>query len=153
MAATTAVAFPFGITIGILVGRAVGWIPDCSDLFIRKFVFVPMFLNFVMALHHNAILLSDKSSNAIIDPISALLSTKLLVWLGALSFPIYILHGPIGQLFYKRAIATKLWGGVLRGKGYFALYITSVILSAVLVQKIFSKRNNGGVIGVATKKL
>ena len=166
--ATTAVAVPFGITIGILVGRAVGSIPDCSDLFVRKFVFVPMFLNFVMALHRNAILvvLSDKSKSKAksktalrIDPISALLSTKLLVWLGTLSFPIYILHGPIGQLFYKRAIATKLWGGVLRGKEYFALYIASVILSAMLVQKMFSKRKNNGdgvigvAIGVATKKI
>ena len=161
MAATMAVAVPFGITIGILVGRAVGWIPDCSDLFVRKVIFVPVFLNSVMALHRNAILvvLSDKQSKSKfsirIDPISALLSTELLVWLGTLSFPVYILHGPIGQLFYKRAIATKLWGGVLRGKGYFVLYIASVILSAMLVQTIFSNRNNTGGrgIGVATKRI
>jgi len=141
------VAIPFGITIGILVGRAIDCIPDCSDLLIRKVIIIPMFLNFVMALHRNALL--SMGSKAAKDPISAFLSTKLMVWMGNLSFPIYILHGPIGQLFYKRAIAGKLWGGVLRGQGFFSLYLASVLLSAVLVQKMFSNRKIVGIICVA----
>ena len=34
--------------------------------------------------------------------VSRALSWKPLVYLGTISFPIYILHGPIGQVFYKR---------------------------------------------------
>jgi peptidoglycan/LPS O-acetylase OafA/YrhL len=57
--------------------------------------------------------------------------------LGGLSFPIFIVHGPLGQVFYKKLIAGKLWGGVLKGPGYFSLYLASVFLSAVLLQKLF----------------
>lgn len=152
-----AVAVPFGITVGILVGRAVGWMPDCSDLLVRKVFFLPMFLHFVMALHLSA-LRSRRNTNSNNAPsrdlVSTLLSNRLLVWLGSLSFPIYILHGPIGQVFYKRAIANKLWGGVLRGKGYFALYLALVLVSAMLVQKLFRRGSFiGGMSRVATAKI
>ena len=145
------VVIPFGITIGIIVGRAIDCIPVCSDLLIRKAIIIPMFLNFVMALHRNALLSID--SKRARDPISAFLSTKSMVWLGNLSFPIYILHGPIGQIFYKRAIAGKLFGGVLRGQGFFSLYLASVLLSAVLVQKMFSNRKIVEIICVARKQV
>ena len=38
------------------------------------------------------------------------------MYLGAISFPIYILHGPIGQIFYKKVVAMKLFGTVMVGK-------------------------------------
>ena len=73
-----------------------------------------------------------------------------MLWLGSLSFPIYILHGPIGQVFYKRSIANKLWGGVLRGKGYFALYLATLLVSSILVQDFFTRYN---ILGIAKEKL
>ncbi len=151
---TWSVVVPFGIAIGVLIGRAREWIPDCSDLLIRKCIVIPVFLNFVMALHRNAVLvIVSNESKTRKDPISVFLSTKIMMGLGNLSFPIYILHGPIGQLFYKRAIARKLWGGVLGGKGYFALYVAVVLVSAILVQKKFSNRKVIEILGKGRKEL
>ena len=147
IAPTVSVMIPFGTIIGMLAGRATDWIPDCSDLLIRKCIVIPVFLNLAMALHRNALLANQSTIRK--DPVSILLSTNAMVWLGNLSFPVYILHGPIGQVFYKRAIATKLWGGVLRGKGYFALYLATVLLTAILVQKMFSNRS---IVNAANKK-
>ena len=116
--------------LGILTARAAGLVPDCSDLLVRSLVFVPLFLKFVQGSHRNAV--SGAS-----DPVSSLLSNKALVWLGGLSFPIFVVHGPLGQVFYKRLIAGKLWGGVLWGPKYFAMYLASVFASAILLQKLF----------------
>jgi len=149
---TWSVLVPCGITIGVIVGRAAEWIPHCSDLLIRKCIVIPAFLNFVMALHRNAVSVSNESKTTN-DPISAFLSTKTIIWLGKLSFPIYILHGPMGQIFYKRAIAGLLWGGVLRGQGYFALYLALVFLAATLVQQFFSSRKVAAIIGIVTKDI
>ena len=71
------------------------------------------------------------------DPLQAILSNKVLVWLGNLAFPIYIVHGPIGQVFYKKIIATALWGKVLKGPEFFALYLATTFMAAFLVQKLF----------------
>lgn len=123
-------AVPLAGLVGILASRAAGIVPDCSDLLVRSIIFTPLFLKFVMGCHRNAV------SNAN-DPVSKVLSAKPLVWLGGLTFPIYIVHGPIGQIFYKRIIAGKLWGGVLKGPQYFGLYLTSVFIAALLLQRLF----------------
>lgn len=39
--------------------------------------------------------------------LSGVLSHPVLTYLGNISFPIFILHGALGQLFYKKIIATK----------------------------------------------
>lgn len=47
----------------------------------------------------------------------SLLSCVLLRMQGSISFPIFVLHGAIGQLFYKKIVATKVrarWGRVER---------------------------------------
>ena len=123
-------AIPFAGLLGILILRAADLVPACSDLLVRGFLFTPLFLKFVMGAHRNAVAGEW-------DPLSSLLSSKALVWLGGLSFPIFIVHGPIGQVFYKKLIATKLWGEVLMGPKYFALYLATVFLSAVLLQNGF----------------
>jgi peptidoglycan/LPS O-acetylase OafA/YrhL len=116
---------------GILALRAANLFPPCSDLLVRSVLFTPLFLKFVMGAHRNTV-------NNVSDPIlSKFLSSKGLVWLGGLSFPIYIVHGPIGQIFYKKLIATKLWGKVLFGPEYFALYLGTVLVSAVLLNTLF----------------
>lgn len=150
---SAATAIPFGIAIGVLIGRSIDLIPDCSDLLVRKVVFVPVFLNLVMASHRNAVTLSSNNNARGRDSVSGFLSTKQLLWLGNLSFPIYILHGPIGQVFYKRAIATKLWGGVPKGAGFFALYVATVVLSAILVRGTFLKDQKEGVVGSLSKRV
>lgn len=128
---------PFLGLLGVLVGRAAQIIPDCSDLLIRSLVFTPLFLKFVMGAHRNAVAGTP-------DILSKVLSSKALVWLGGLSFPIFVVHGPIGQVFYKKLIATKLWGRVLKGPEYFALYVASVLLSAILLQNLFLQNKSVG---------
>lgn len=123
-------AVPLLGCLGILMGRASGLIPDCSDLLVRSLIFTPLFLKFVQGSHRNTVASAW-------DPVSNFLSNKALVWLGGLSFPIFVMHGPLGQVFYKRLIAGKLWGGVLWGPQYFALYLASVFVSAILLQKLF----------------
>jgi hypothetical protein len=57
--------------------------------------------------------------------------------LGGLSFP-------LGQVFYKKLISGKLWGRVLMGPQYFALYIASVLVSAFLLQALFLQNKSVG---------
>jgi len=116
--------------LGILGARASGLVPDISDLLVRSLIFTPLFLKFVQGSHRNTVAKAW-------DPVSNVLSNKALVWLGGLSFPIFVVHGPLGQVFYKRLIAGKLWGGVLWGPQYFALYLASVLTFAILLQKFF----------------
>jgi hypothetical protein len=40
-------------------------------------------------------------------------------------------------VFYKRIIATKLWGKVLNGPEYFVGYLATVLVSAYLLQTVF----------------
>jgi peptidoglycan/LPS O-acetylase OafA/YrhL len=122
-------ALPFGGLLAILVLRALNLVPDVSDLLVRSVLFTPLFLKFVMAAHRNAV-----AGQA--DGLTKILSSKPLVYLGGLSFPIFIVHGPIGQVFYKKLIAKKLWGGVLFGPEYFLLYCAVVLGSAFLLNKL-----------------
>lgn len=55
---------------------------------------------------------------------------------GTISFPIFVLHGAIGQLFYKKIVATKVWGGVMP-LSFFPAYCGIVLLAAAAVQKLF----------------
>jgi peptidoglycan/LPS O-acetylase OafA/YrhL len=84
-------AVPLTGLVGTLAIRAAGLVPDCSDLLIRCFL-VPVFLKFVMGTHRNAVA-------KVKDPVSSFLSSKAMVWLGGLSFPIYIVHGEFIILF------------------------------------------------------
>ncbi len=115
----------------VLALRATDLVPGVSDLLVRGAIFTPLFLKFVMGAHRNTV-------NGVKDPVlSQFLSSKALVWLGGLSFPIYILHGPLGQVFYKKLIAKVLWGKVLFGPAYFALYLGAVLVSAILLNAFF----------------
>jgi hypothetical protein len=58
---------------------------------------------------------------------------------GTISFPIFVLHGALGQLFYKKIVATKVWGGVMP-LSFFPAYCAIVLLSAAAVQKFFLVR-------------
>lgn len=122
-------AVPLVAMIGLLWLRTTGSF-EVSDLLFRSFLFVPLFLRFLMAVHRNTV-------SAVKDPLVKLLNNKFLIGLGNLSFPIFIVHGPIGQVFFKKLIAKKLWGEVLMGPGYFAAYLATTVATAWLLQKTF----------------
>ena len=63
-----------------------------------------------------------------------------MVYLGTISFPIYILHGPIGQVFYKRVVGTKLFGKVFtQYPQFFPIYLLIVLVAAMLTHEFFIK--------------
>merc|ERR1712113_1060024 len=77
----------------------------------------------------------------ITDPLARFMALKPLPWFGRrLSFPIFVVHGPLGQLFYKKVIATKLFGApmhVIAGPKFFYAYLAIVVASAWVLQKTF----------------
>lgn len=132
-ASAVATAFPVVGMIAVILARAVG-IVQISDLLTRAVIFIPLFLLFLMAAHRASV------QPKVTDPLVKLLSSKLLVTLGGLAFPIFVVHGPLGQLFYKKIIAAKLWGGTLNavcGPWFFYVYLGIVLASAWVLQKTF----------------
>ncbi|CAJ1403670.1 unnamed protein product [Effrenium voratum] len=74
------------------------------------------------------------------DGIVKVLGSKFLVGLGNLAFPIFVVHGPLGQIFYKKVIATKLFGGTMMslfGPQFFYAYLAIVLVAAWVLQKAF----------------
>lgn len=120
---------PLLAIIGVMLARATNLL-SVSDMLARSLIFVPLFLRFLIATHRNTV-------NGVPDPIVSFLSSPTLVKLGSLAFPIFVLHGPIGQVFYKKLIATKLFGKVLVGPEYFGVYLLTTFVSAWIIQKTF----------------
>lgn len=123
-------AVPFISMVGIMIGRATGHLV-VSDM-IARLVYVPLVLKFFQAAHRNTV-------NGCTDPTLAFLNQTVLVWLGGLAFPIYIVHGPIGQIFYKKLIAVKLWGAVQMGPQKFGFYLGTVGVAAWILQQLVLK--------------
>lgn len=59
-------------------------------------------------------------------------------FMGGLSLPVFILHGPIGQIFYKKAVAARLWGGPMPRR-FFPVYLLVVLLCSHAVNEGFVK--------------
>jgi peptidoglycan/LPS O-acetylase OafA/YrhL len=128
--------------IGVLVLRATGLIA-VNDMIVRSLIFLPLFIKFLMRLHRESV--GPDGSNKLIPKF---LNLGIFKWLGGISFPIFIVHGPLGQLFYKKAVATKLFGGSLaRIPGFFGVYWAAVIAFAWILNKFFVQ--NKGVQGVS----
>jgi len=133
-------ALPIAGMIGVILLRATG-VLQLSDMLTRALIFMPLFLSFLMSAHRASVL------PKVTDPICKILSSKLLVTLGNLAFPIFIVHGPLGQLFYKKIIATKLFGGPLHtvlGPWFFYAYLAIVVVAAWVVQKTFLMNKSVG---------
>ena len=128
---------------GVVMSRTMGWLP-LNDALTRGVLFIPLFTSFVMRVHVQTVY--EDLPNAAregYNSFSKMLSAKWLTYLGAVSFPIYILHGPIGQIFYKRAVATKLWGVVFtKYPAFFPVYLAVVLVGAVAVHELFMKNKN-----------
>eukprot|EP00928_Gymnodinium_smaydae_P038418 TRINITY_DN26510_c0_g1_i2.p1 TRINITY_DN26510_c0_g1~~TRINITY_DN26510_c0_g1_i2.p1 ORF type:complete len:302 (-),score=37.63 TRINITY_DN26510_c0_g1_i2:224-1129(-) len=126
--------------LAVLYLRATGMLA-LSDMLTRSCIFMPLFLLFLMGLHRAS--LPDK----VTDPIAKFLAWKPLTWLGGLSFPIFVVHGPVGQLFYKKAIATKIFGGTMNaiyGPWFFYVYLLVVLSAAWLLNTFFMKSKRVG---------
>ncbi len=75
--------------------------------------------------------------------LSGVLSHPVLTYLGNISFPIFILHGALGQLFYKKIVATRMWGGVMP-LSFFPAYCAVVLVFAAACQRLFLVRRERG---------
>lgn len=121
------VALPILGLLGITAARAAGWL-QLNDPLTRALLFVPLFTLLVVRLHRNTLAGSPG--------LTGVLSLPLLTYLGSISFPIFVLHGALGQLFYKKIVATKVWGSVMP-LSFFPAYCGIVLLFAAVVQKFF----------------
>lgn len=113
--------------LGITLARAAGYLP-LNDPLTRAALFVPLFTALVMRLHRQTL----QGSKGL----SGFLSHPILTYLGTISFPIFIVHGPIGQLFYKKVIATKVWGAV-KPLSFFPIFCAIVLLAAAAANHLF----------------
>jgi len=102
-----------------------------NDAMIRTCVFVPLYTKFLTTIHRDCV--SAKPA-----AITRFLGSKLMSRLGALAFPMFILHGPIGQLFYKKKVATKLWGRVMPQR-FFPIWLLIVMLVSHITNEGFVK--------------
>ena len=79
--------------LGLIVARAAGWL-DVNDMITRTAFFIPLFIIFLMRLHRQSVSPSSPSSFGL----TKMLAWKPLVECGGVSFAIYVVHGPIGQV-------------------------------------------------------
>eukprot|EP00927_Polykrikos_kofoidii_P055181 TRINITY_DN49470_c0_g1_i1.p1 TRINITY_DN49470_c0_g1~~TRINITY_DN49470_c0_g1_i1.p1 ORF type:complete len:470 (+),score=73.71 TRINITY_DN49470_c0_g1_i1:52-1461(+) len=104
---------------------------DFNDAIIRGTLFVPLFTKFLTAVHRDA--LSEKPAS-----ITRLFGSKIMTRLGGLAFPMFIVHGPIGQVFYKKAVAKRLWGRSMP-TSFFPVYLLIVLGCSHLLNEFFVK--------------
>eukprot|EP00439_Symbiodinium_sp_Y106_P063026 s1999_g9.t1 len=133
---------PLLAMVAVIVLRALG-VLQLSDLLTRAVIFIPLFLYFLMSAHRASVVPN------VTDGIVKALSSKPLVTLGNLAFPIFVVHGPLGQVFYKKVIATKLFGGTMMalvGPQFFYAYLAIVLMSAWVLQKTFLSNKQVGTL-------
>ena len=111
---------------------------DFNDAIIRGVLFMPLFTEFLTAIHRDA--LSAKPS-----AITKFFGSKTMANLGSIAFPMFIVHGPVGQIFYKKAIAKKIWGKPMP-HAFFPFYLASVLGISHLVNEHFVKNKKVGAI-------
>lgn len=91
------------------------WYP-VNDMLSRT-LFIPLFLAWVYYLSFQK------------GALSSFLKSPVLVYLGNLSFSIFIVHGALGQLFYKRAV--RSWLG--HEAPSFIVYLIVLLLASMLL--------------------
>nr|AHH80639.1 acyltransferase family protein [Durinskia baltica] len=104
---------------------------DFNDGIIRSTLFVPLYTKFLTSVHRDCI--SENPS-----AITKFFGSKTMTTLGSLAFPMFILHGPIGQVLYKKAIAVKLWGKPMPNS-FFPMYLLICLLCSHFVNEHFVK--------------
>ncbi|CAJ1351543.1 unnamed protein product [Effrenium voratum] len=112
---------------------------DFNDAIIRGVLFVPIFTKFLTAMHRDAL---SKSPSAI----TRFFGCKPMATLGSIAFPMFIVHGPVGQIFYKKVIARKLWGAPMP-TSFFPFYLAICLGLSHLVNEYFVKSKNVAALG------
>lgn len=116
--------------VGVLVARTFSWL-SLNDPLTRVLIFLPLFTIFLMRVHRQTVYNGGKG-------FAGLMAAKPLVYLGNISFPIYIIHGPLGQLFYKKAVATKVFGFVFtKYPWFFGCYALITLVCAMALHHGF----------------
>lgn len=96
-----------------------------NDLLTRTILMLPVFIGLIISLSFQRSIFSK------------LLGMKLFVFCGELSFSIYILHGALGQLFYKKAVVNYLNIPFVS----YGLYLLVLFLLAWLMYEYIEKRD------------
>mmetsp|Transcript_6241 Transcript_6241/g.14390 ORF Transcript_6241/g.14390 Transcript_6241/m.14390 type:complete len:176 (+) Transcript_6241:1-528(+) len=104
---------------------------DFNDAIIRGVLFVPIFTKFLTQMHRDA-LSPDPAA------ITRFFGSKPMAMLGSIAFPMFILHGPIGQIFYKKILATKIWGAPMP-TAFFPFYLAICLGLSHLTNEYFVK--------------
>ena len=139
-------ATPLVAMVGFLAARALGFVAVNDAL--SRTIFTVMFSMFAVNIHRETV--RDGGAGSLV---SRAFAWKPLVYLGAISFPIYILHGPIGQVFYKRVVATKLFGKVFtQYPQFFPVYVLIVLVAAAITHEVFIKNHKVQKMSKAVKE-
>lgn len=104
---------------------------DFNDAMIRGTLFVPLWTKFLCELHRDC-LRKDQSE------ITKFFGSPLMSQLGSVAFPMFICHGPIGQIFYKKVVARKLWGQPMP-HSFFPVYLLITLLVSHVLNEHFVK--------------
>lgn len=104
---------------------------NLNDALIRSLLFVPLYIKFLTTLHRDAVSPSPSA-------ITRFFGSSWMSYLGSLAFPMFVLHGPVGQLFYKKLVALKLFGTVMP-MSFFPKYMALVMVAAALLNEFFVK--------------
>ncbi|CAE7534099.1 unnamed protein product [Symbiodinium pilosum] len=104
---------------------------DFNDAIIRGVLFVPIFTKFLTQMHRDAL-----SPNP--AAITRFFGSKPMATLGSIAFPMFILHGPIGQIFYKKILAKRIWGAPMP-TAFFPFYLLICLGLSHLTNEYFVK--------------
>ena len=158
--AVGALTAPFTLAVamvGLLAARAFAFVNGVTlpvnDMIVRGFVFIPLWCLFLMQVHRASV--SSESNGGLTE----ILAKPFLVFLGGLSFPLYLLHGPLGQLFYKKVIAKQLFGATMASYfsyKFFPVYVGITVLCSYYLTKVMALapfQNVSKALGETTYKL
>eukprot|EP00932_Pfiesteria_piscicida_P008201 SRR837773.18539.p1 GENE.SRR837773.18539~~SRR837773.18539.p1 ORF type:complete len:256 (+),score=99.11 SRR837773.18539:48-770(+) len=111
---------------------------DFNDALVRSVLFVPLWTKFLTAIHRDGL---TKQPAAI----TRFFGSSLMSKLGGLAFPMFILHGPLGQIFYKKVVAKKLWGKPMPN-AFFPMYLAICLLASHFTNEYFVKNKKVGAL-------
>jgi len=114
---------------------------ELNDMLIRSAVFIPLWIVFLMRIHRQSIGPAGPKGGFL----PKVLCQQPFPFLGSLAFPIFIVHGPIGQVFYKKAVAKAIFGTSLASPSpnglhwFFGVYWATVLVASYLLTNCFLK--------------
>lgn len=121
--------------VAIIVARAYDVI-GLNDVLTRSLMFLPLFIRFLINAHRQTLKdTPDKPS------LTKALAWGPLTYLGTISFPIFVLHGPLGQLFYKKVVAKLFfWSAYTTTTWFFGVYLAACVAGGAFLHWAFVKR-------------